>query len=177
MKRPLLLLIGLRASGKSTIGRLLAQRCAAPFTDLDDEVLRALGAPTVADAWRIAGEPAFRRAETDALRALLELADGPRVIALGGGTPAAPGAAELIRDAQARGRATVVYLRADAQTLRARLAQGAGPNRPSLTGADPLDEIDEVLAQRDPLYRRIADAVIEPGGAAHETAQRVASLW
>lgn len=174
---PLLLLIGLRASGKSTVGRLVAQSRACAFTDLDDAVLRALNAPTVADAWRSAGEPAFRAAETQALRSLLEHTDAPYVIALGGGTPTAPGATDLIRDAQRNRAALVIYLRADAATLRARLAQGAGANRPSLTGASPLDEIQTVLNQRNDAYTRLADEVIDPLPSAHETAQKVMSYW
>ena len=158
---PIAALLGLRASGKTTLGRALAERLGRRFVDLDDRTLGLLGDDTIAEAFRRAGEPAFRAAEVDALsRALDE--DGV-VLALGGGTPTAPGAEAMLRDAQARGRAALVYLRCDPDVLRSRLraAGGAGVNRPSLTGGDPLDEIERVHAARDPLYRALADVVLE----------------
>jgi shikimate kinase len=154
-------LLGLRASGKTTLGRALAERLGRRFVDLDDRTLALLGDDTIAGAFRRAGEPAFRAAETEALvRALDE--DGI-VLALGGGTPTAPGAETMLRDAQARGRTTLVYLRCEPDVLRSRLraAGGAGVNRPSLTGDGPLDEIERVHAARDPLYRALADVVLE----------------
>jgi len=158
-----LLLIGLRGSGKTTLGRLLAQRRGLPFLDLDELTPEILGEKTVAAAWRRHGEPAFRVAEAAALRRTL--ADPqPHVIALGGGTPTAPGAADAIRQAQADGAAFAIYLRADPATLRQRLAGAENSNRPSLTGADPLAEIDRVFTRRDPIYRELANWVIEVGG-------------
>lgn len=163
-----IVLIGLRGSGKTTVGRLAAERLARVFVDLDDVTARSLGAARAADAWAEHGERAFRRAEAAALAAALAR-DG-RVIALGGGTPTAPGAADLLRRERDAGRARIVYLEADAPTLRARLAATDLSTRPSLTGADPLAEIDAVLARRDPLFRELADEVIETGGTTIEVA-------
>ncbi|MFM9996177.1 MAG: shikimate kinase [Phycisphaerales bacterium] len=163
-----IVLIGLRGSGKTTVGRLVAERLARPFVDLDDATALSLGAARVAEAWTKHGEKAFRRAEAAALAAAMA-GDG-RVIALGGGTPTAPGAADLLRREREAGRSRVVYLEADAPTLRARLAASDLSTRPSLTGADPLAEIDAVLAQRDPLFREIADDVIETGAMTIEVA-------
>lgn len=168
LPRPLLL-IGLRGSGKSTLGRLVAERLVADglvaaFSDLDDAVLARLGHATVAEAWKTLGEPAFRAAETACLRERLpESLDDrtpPTVVALGGGTPTAPGAAELLGEARERGLVTIVYLRAQPETLRARLG-AADANRPSLTGAGTLDEIDAVFAARDGLYQELATEIIE----------------
>ncbi len=154
------------------MGRALAQRLARPFIDLDDRTLALLAAPTVAEAWNRAGVAAFRAAESKALVAALAIDD--QVIALGGGTPTAPGAAEAIRAAQSAGAAKVVYLRAQPATLRARLAaSGAGPNRPSLTGGDPLAEIDAVFAQRDPLYRDLADVIVNEAASESAAADAV----
>lgn len=155
-------LIGLRGSGKSTLGRALAERLGRPFVDLDDLTPRLLGAATVAEAWAASGEAAFRRSE---LHALTEALGRPgQIIALGGGTPTAAGAADLLKAEQQQGRAKLVYLTAEAETLRARLAATDNSNRPSLTGFDPLVEIEAVLARRDPLYRDLADEVIDTDG-------------
>jgi shikimate kinase len=172
---PTLVLIGLRGSGKSTLGRLVAQRMGRKFIDLDDRTAARLGYPTVAAAWAAAGEPAFRAAETEALReALKELGV---VIALGGGTPMAPGAAEMLRAVAARGEVTIVYLRCTPAELRTRLraAGGAGANRPSLTGRDPLDEIEEVFARRDGVYRGLAETVIESVSSETDAITRIMS--
>jgi len=156
-----LLLIGLRGSGKTTLGRALAQRLRAPFIDLDDRTRDLLAAPTVAAAWKTVGESAFRAAEVEALREAL-LGEG-KVVALGGGTPTAPGAEAALAEASEAGRAYIIYLRCDAATLRRRLAETihGDADRPSLTGADPLDEVEAVYAKRDPVYVAIADAVVE----------------
>ncbi len=153
-----ILLMGLRGSGKSTIGPLLAQRLHKPFIDLDNRTAAYLGHDTVAAAWRQHGEPAFRTAEVECLRAAL--AEGDSVIALGGGTPTAPGAEELLSGPGL----FLAYLRADGDTLRTRLAATDTTTRPSLTGASMLDEIEQIHAKRDPIYRRLADAVIEVAG-------------
>lgn len=152
-----LLFIGLRGSGKSTLGRALAAREGRRFLDLDVVTPAFLHCDSVAQAWSRFGEPAFRAAEVRALAAALR--DDPSVIALGGGTPTAPGAAEMIDSARDRGECTVVYLRCTPAELRARLAtvdEAAMRERPSLTGAPALDEIDEVFRARDALYRALA---------------------
>lgn len=158
-RTPIILLMGLRGSGKSALGRRLAQHTRRGFVDLDDLTPRVLGRDSVADAFRLDGEPAFREAEATALEQAL--AGPPTVIALGGGTPTAPGAAELMIEASARLAATSIYLRADTDTLRERLASTDNAHRPSLTGADVLEEIDALHRQRDPLYIMLADGVID----------------
>jgi len=142
---------------------MLSVRLARPFVDLDDVTPQVLGAANVAQAWESHGQETFRKAEVVALSRVLTK-DG-QVVALGGGTPTTPEAQALIHDEQRLRHARVIYLRASAATLRARLAaSGAGTNRPSLTGKDPLDEIETVLASRDSLYRMLADEMIECDG-------------
>jgi len=159
---PDLLLIGLRGSGKSTLARALGNAQGRQHVDLDDLTLRALGCATVSEAWRTKGERAFRAAEAGVLSRLMDTPSG-RIVALGGGTPTAPGVADAIERAKSEGRGVVVYLRAEPKVLAARLraSGGSGTNRPSLTGADPIDEIAEVFARRDPLYTRLATRTIE----------------
>ncbi|MBL0922180.1 MAG: AAA family ATPase [Phycisphaerales bacterium] len=157
---PNILLIGLRGSGKSAIGARLASRLARPFIDLDQATLARLGAPNVAQAWKSHGQQAFRAAEADALRAAMRDSSGA-VVALGGGTPTAPGVADHVRHESRHKRAVVVYLRCTPAELRRRLTGRLGADRPSITGKDPLAEMDEVFRFRDPLYRSLAFAVIE----------------
>lgn len=161
-----IVLIGLRGSGKTTVGRKAAAALGRPFVDLDDLTPKLLGASSVAAAWSRCGERSFREAETRALAGVLE--NGGQVIALGGGTPTAPGAADLLRKERDALSVRLIYLHASADDLRERLGAADLTNRPTLTGANPLAEIDVVLARRDPLYRELAGTVVEIGGRAVE---------
>ncbi len=148
-------LLGLRGSGKSTLGRSLAARLRVLFVDLDDVTASILRCSTPAEALNTHGQPAFRVAE---LRALASPGVArAKVVALGGGTPTAPGAHDVLR----KSGATLVYLRATPHTLRERLASTDLASRPSLTGADALAEIDTVFERRDPIYLALADQVID----------------
>jgi len=173
---PTILLIGLRGSGKSTVGRALAAIFGRPFADLDELTPRLLGCETVREAWERFGEQEFRRAESEALENFLQNG-GSGVLALGGGTPTAPGAREEIERAQRSGRVRVVYLREAPSVLRERLSRsGPGPDRPSLTGGDPLDEIEAVFAARDGVYVALADFTVSGAGDVRQTAQSIAQL-
>ncbi len=164
------MLIGLRGSGKSTLGTRLAHRRHAAFIDLDSLVTAQIGCASVTEAWARLGEPAFRAAEAQSLRTVLGRPSS--VLSLGGGTPTAPGAADLL----ARAAVTIVYLRASAVLLRQRLLAGGVGDRPPLlpgvpgAAADPLSEIEAVFMRRDPLYLGLAHAVIEVDGLSLEQA-------
>lgn len=155
-------MLGLRGSGKSTLGRELASRTGRTFIDLDDVTRDYLGHGTIAELFAKVGEARFRAAEYRALvnQAFPMSRLGP-VVALGGGTPTAPGASDFLQDAKQRGIARLVYLRASADALRGRLEEADNADRPSLTGKGVLDEIDDILATRDPLYQELADRIIE----------------
>lgn len=143
-------LVGMPGAGKTTVGRQLARRLHRSFVDADHEVEARTGVriPVIFD---IEGEQGFRDRET---RVISELADGSgQVVATGGGVVLR----EQNRAALRRG-GTVVYLHATPSLLfeRTRL----DPNRPLLQVADPLAKLQELFAQRDPLYREIADIVV-----------------
>ncbi|HCT45845.1 MAG: shikimate kinase [Phycisphaerae bacterium] len=166
MQQPNLILIGLRASGKSTLGRLLAQELGRDFVDLDRVVAEQMDASGPGEIIEREGIDAFRFAETQALRSVLE--HSGQIIALGGGTPTAPGAADLLREADAR----IIYLRATPETLRERLSESDNTDRPALVGTDALDEVQTLFEQRDPLYRQLAQSVVHVDGVREEAVLR-----
>jgi shikimate kinase len=151
-------LIGLRGSGKTTVGRRLAARMNRPFIDLDEQVLATFDQRSVTEVWSVRGETAWRQAEAAVLGEVLRAAS--QVVALGGGTPMIDDARRQIEAHRQADAARVVYLRCDIDELARRLGQHAG-DRPSLTGADPIDEIETVLQAREPTYRRLADIVYD----------------
>ena len=147
-------LVGPRGSGKSTVGRLLADRLLWDFADSDAEVERDLGR-TIPAIFAGFGERIFRAAEMAAVAALLGRTHV--VVATGGGAVLNEHTRRALRSS-----GPVVFLHADAATLHARTAGDA--NRPALTDLPPAEETAEVLADREPLYREVADAVIDTAG-------------
>ena len=143
-------LVGPRAAGKSTVGRLLAARLGFRFVDGDELLAAAAGRPA-GEHLAAVGEPAFRRLEEQVTVAAL-LADAA-VVALGGGAVTIDG----VRAALRRPELFVVFVHAPAAVLAARLrADAAG--RPPLT-AMPLErEVEALLALRLPLYEEVAHA-------------------
>ncbi|MEM7576227.1 MAG: shikimate kinase [Planctomycetota bacterium] len=163
-KRRSIILLGYRGSGKSTVGRVLAERLELPFVDTDALVVERFSGRSIADIWSVEGEAVFRDVEAQVVTDAVGLYG--TVVALGGGAvtehPAGRSAAE-------HADALRVYLAAPAEVLATRIT--GDPNtdeaRPSLTGiADVTDEIADVLARRDPVYRAVADVVIEVAGKA-----------
>jgi len=160
---PNLVLIGLRGSGKSTLGVRLAESLGRGFVDLDDVSARLLGESGAGDAIANHGMEAFRRAECDALGSVLGESD--QVIALGGGTPTAAGCEELLSGDGCR----VLYLKAMPETLRERLSKADNSDRPSLTGGDVVDEVGAVFELRDPFYMGIAESIVHTDGVSEDS--------
>lgn len=151
------ILIGLRATGKSTVGRAIARLSGGRFLDLDEAVAVAAGSCHAHDAFIALGEAGFRALEAAALADALAVGSHT-VIALGGGTPMAPGAEALLSRARADGW-KVILLDAPDEVLARRIAQSPG-TRPSLTGAPPDQEVPHVRTLRWSAYERLADAII-----------------
>lgn len=149
-----LALIGARGAGKSSIGPLLADRLEMEFIETDERVLARFQESTVQEVWRVHGESVWRKAELEIALTLVE-GEG-QVVAMGGGMPIIPEVGEAIREAQEDGRLVVIYLEATEQLLAGRLAGRQG-DRPSLTGEGVIEEIERVLADRDPVYRALCD--------------------
>ncbi len=175
----IIMLMGLRASGKTTIGQRLATQLGRLFIDLDLLTAAQLGETTAGAALLRYGEKDFRLAEFDVLFNLLKpvffpiVIDQPFVLALGGGTPTAPGAADFLRSARESGKVFIIYLATDEPTLTARLTADS-TLRPSLTGRSTTDEVAALLIARNPLYRDLADLVIDAGsGTPAEIAERL----
>ncbi len=161
--KPNVVLIGLRGSGKSTLGSRLAESLGRSFVDLDDVSARVLGCDGAGEAIEEHGMEAFRGAECEALGSVLNESD--QVIALGGGTPTAEGCVELLSGEGCR----VLYLKAKPGILRERLAMTDNSDRPSLTGGDVLDEIEVVFGERDRLYMGIAESVVHTDGVSEDS--------
>lgn len=168
-------MIGLRCSGKSTVGALVAQHLARPFIDLDDATAVELGQPTPALALTHLGFDAFRAGELHAL--VKTLANAGQVIALGGGTPTHPDSLDILIHQRNARRLAIVYLRAQPQTLKHRLAQTDTRTRPPLLGQDPVEEVVAIFAQRDTLYRQLAHRVIEVDNLPPDHAALATEAW
>lgn len=146
-----LILVGPMGAGKSTIGRLLAKELRLPFKDSDKEIEQRTGAniPWIFD---VEGEQGFRDREQAMIQELCE-SDG-LVVATGGGAVLRPANREALRSG---GR--VVYLHTSVDQQIGRTSKDR--NRPLLRTADPAKVLRDLMAIRDPLYREIADIIIE----------------
>ena len=148
-----LFLVGLMGAGKTTVGRTLARRLAKEFRDTDQEIEQRTGV-RVSDIFDIEGEAGFRRREAETLARLSELDN--LVLATGGGA---------VLDARNRehlkARGCVVYLHARPVELAKRL--GRDRSRPLLQGSEPQAKLEELYGLRDPLYREVADIIMETG--------------
>jgi shikimate kinase len=160
-------LVGYRGSGKSTVGRILAENLGFEFVDADD-LLEMRAKKTIPEIVDGEGWEGFRRRELDLWR---ELA-GRRglVVAAGGGAVTSPEVREIMARA-----GLVVWLKARAGTIARRIKndEKAGFVRPPLRHNDAAREAEEMLREREPLYRDAAHAAVEtdklgPGEAAAE---------
>lgn len=146
-------LVGLMGAGKSSVGRALAKHLGKAFLDSDHEIERLTGVriPVIFD---IEGEAGFRARESKVLAELTERGD--IVLATGGGVVLSEQNRRLLVE-----RGTVVYLHAAVADLAARTRNDK--NRPLLRHGNPFAILQALYEQRDPLYREVADLVVDTG--------------
>jgi shikimate kinase len=148
-----LYLVGMMGAGKTTVGRMLARRLKLRFVDSDHEIEARCGVK-IPVIFEIEGEAGFRAREAQAIAELVRL-DGI-VLATGGGVVLAAENRRLLAE-----RGTVVYLRATPEHVYERVRQDR--NRPLLASGNPLARLRELYRERDPLYRSIADLIVDTG--------------
>lgn len=158
-------LVGLMGTGKTTVGRALAERLGRPLFD-SDAVIEARTGRTVRQIFLDEGEPAFRALETEVLLEALAT-ETPSVIAAAGGVVLSEQNRAAIRGA----RAKVVWLRATPEQLVERVR--AGGHRPALDD-DPAGTLRRMHDSREPLYREVADMVVSVDGrSVHDVAEAI----
>ncbi len=164
---PNIILIGPMGAGKSTLGRLLAHELNWPFYD-SDKVIEQRTGTTIPIIFELEGEAGFRRRESEVIADLA--AKRPMVLATGGGAVLAADNRRLLKES-----GYIVYLYAPLRILLDRTVRDR--NRPLMQTADPAARLKQILTEREPLYREIADLTLETDhGSAHASARQVLRL-
>jgi len=160
-------LVGARGSGKTTVGHCLATQLGYSVVDTDNYLLTSTG-KTVAEIVAEEGWAGFRKRESEALK---KVTAPYTVVATGGGMVLAEENRQFMQE-----NGSVIWLNVPASLLAARLS--ASPEegqRPTLTGKSMTEEITEVLAAREELYRQTASVVIDAVHAPEKIAQSIVS--
>jgi shikimate kinase len=147
-------LTGPMGAGKSTIGRQLAKQLSMSFHDSDHEIEQRTGVD-IPLIFELEGEAGFRKREAEVIDALTRLPG--IVLATGGGAILDP---ENRTRLASRGKVIYLYTSVDQQLSRT----SHDRNRPLLQSPDPRTTLEELLAIRDPLYREVADLIIDTDG-------------
>jgi shikimate kinase len=153
----LIVLVGLMASGKTSVGRILAQRLRMPFVDTDHEI-ETVSHMTIPELFAKYGEADFRSGERRVIERLLK--EGPRVLATGGGAFMNADTRGLIRT-----RGVSIWLKADFDTLMRRARRRT--NRPLLQSGDPETIMRKLMDARYPVYAE-ADVTVESIDGPHD---------
>ncbi|MGH6791015.1 MAG: helix-turn-helix transcriptional regulator [Pseudolabrys sp.] len=155
LRRGRVALIGLRGGGKSTLGRLLADKLDVPFIELDREIERRSGA-TLSEMFEMFGQETFRRAEREALESVLQ--QHPRfVIATSGSIVTEPGTLELLLSS-----CFTIWVRAEPEEHMKRVI-AQGDMRPMADRARAMGDLVSILKSREPLYAKAEAALVTTG--------------
>jgi XRE family aerobic/anaerobic benzoate catabolism transcriptional regulator len=167
-RRARIALIGLRGSGKSTLGKLLATKLGIPFIELDREIERT-GGMALGELFEMFGQPTYRRFERAALEAALET-NTRCVLATGGSIVTEPGTFERLLTS-----CVTVWVRAspDAHMKRV-IAQG--DLRPMADNKRAMNDLISILKSREPLYAK-ADYILETASKTPEQSLRELLAW
>jgi len=151
-------LIGLRGSGKTVVGRELATLIGGGYVDTDDVIADRAGR-SIADVFETEGEAGFRGLEREAVAQVVQSL--PAVISVGGGAILDEENLRLLHDV-----ATIVWLTAPADILWQRIADdpSTASSRPALTDRTGIDELRDLLSKRTPYYQRAADLTVDTAG-------------
>jgi shikimate kinase len=156
-------LIGMMGMGKSVVGKALEEKTGLPRFDTDEITSSKLNMP-IKEIFSTHGEEHFRDLETETLRSMS--LEEPAIIVTGGGIVLRAENVDLLRQL-----GTVVWLDADETTLRTRIRRLS--DRPLLQTANPGATLSELLAKREPLYRKAADLRVD---VSQKNPQEVAEL-
>jgi shikimate kinase len=152
-----IVLIGFMATGKTTVGKRLAQRLDLEFMDLDDLIEERAGL-SIKEIFARHGEPGFRKMESEALAAISP--GRPRVLATGGGV-----VLDTVNRHALRKLGLVIHLRARPEVILRRAENER--HRPLLETGDRAERIVRLLAERAPLYA-MADVEVDTSGMSIE---------
>lgn len=152
-------LVGMMGAGKTSVGKVLARHLGKTFHD-SDLVIETRTGVKIPVIFELEGEEGFRAREAAVIAELTALKD--IVLATGGGVVLDPRNRELLK-----ANGTVIYLRASVSELWNRTRHDR--NRPLLRTTDPHARLCELHAQRDPLYREVADITMETGSQSLKT--------
>lgn len=148
-------IIGPRGSGKTTVGKQLAEQKSYQFVDTDKMIVEQAG-QSIAQIVEQHGWAYFRRLESDILKSISQQ---NTIVSTGGGIILSEENQRVMRD-----NGIVIYLSTKPEVLAARLAaEPQADQRPSLIGKSMLEELEEVMTQREPLYRAAAHHVVDAG--------------
>ena len=145
--------VGLMGAGKTTIGKLLAKHLGKTFYDTDHEIEKRTGVK-VSTIFELEGEAGFRKRETAVIQELSQLSN--IIMATGGGAILAEENRQLLRD-----YGTVIYFRANVNELWHRMRNDK--HRPLLQNVDIRAKLEQLYAERNPLYTQTAELIFDTG--------------
>ena len=163
---PNVVLVGIPGAGKSTIGRLAAEKVNRGFLDFDDEIVRRQGM-SIAQIFAERGEPAFRRMEKELTKEIPMI--GGMIVAPGGGWIVDPENVDTLKGAR------FVWLKVKPEVAIKRL-KGHSITRPLLMRPDPLAELKKLLEEREPLYAQAPHVINTEMVTLDEAVEKLAAL-
>lgn len=160
-------LIGPSGAGKTEVGRRLAARLGRPLVDTDALIVQR-GGRSIPEIFDEDSEAGFRKLEAEAVSEAAATPDA--VIACGGGAVLEPGNVDKLKES-----GIVVYLNVSPEAAAERVGEGDG--RPLLAGAPVKQRLERLIAERDGLYRRAADHVVDANRSPDDVVEILLGLW